>query len=185
MGLLWPLPWTTWWWKWEKSSNHLCFSLLLLVGRIELSIPCCRSFHLIKHAKSTKHWRKKVCLLHSLNMKESSMVSVRYVAFFRTLEITFNLAALEEINWFFFHMQAENIKFTLEQQMVFFARLVGHFEVADEVTPVKIDNFDWGIQLPDALHHNRVVQYLFAITRKILMMARKKQQDDLIFWSDK
>ncbi|XP_060187216.1 uncharacterized protein LOC132616664 isoform X1 [Lycium barbarum] len=38
--------------------------------------------------------------------------------------------------------RAENIKFTLEQQMVFFARLVGHFEVADEVTPVKIDNFD-------------------------------------------
>ncbi|WMV25644.1 hypothetical protein MTR67_019029 [Solanum verrucosum] len=38
--------------------------------------------------------------------------------------------------------KAENIKFTLEQQMVFFARLVGHFEVADEVTPVKIDNFD-------------------------------------------
>ncbi|CAN4103762.1 unnamed protein product [Withania somnifera] len=37
--------------------------------------------------------------------------------------------------------RAENIKFTLEQQMVFFARLVGHFEVADEVTPVKIDNF--------------------------------------------
>ncbi|XP_075093023.1 dipeptidyl-peptidase 5 [Nicotiana tabacum] len=38
--------------------------------------------------------------------------------------------------------RAENIKFTLEQQMVFFARLVGHFEVADEITPVKIDNFD-------------------------------------------
>ncbi|KAM3221531.1 hypothetical protein P3L10_020801 [Capsicum annuum] len=38
--------------------------------------------------------------------------------------------------------RAENIKFTLEQQMVFFARLVGHFEVADEVTPIKIDNFD-------------------------------------------
>ncbi|KAK1429334.1 hypothetical protein QVD17_11541 [Tagetes erecta] len=37
---------------------------------------------------------------------------------------------------------AENIKFTLEQQMVFFARLVGHFKVADEFTPVKIDNFD-------------------------------------------
>lgn len=27
--------------------------------------------------------------------------------------------------------QAENIKFTLEQQMLFFARLVGRFEVAD------------------------------------------------------
>ncbi|KAI3523037.1 hypothetical protein L1887_01092 [Cichorium endivia] len=37
---------------------------------------------------------------------------------------------------------AENIKFTLEQQMVFFARLVGHFKVADEFTPIKIDNFD-------------------------------------------
>nr|GMD89119.1 dipeptidyl-peptidase 5-like [Ipomoea batatas] len=38
--------------------------------------------------------------------------------------------------------KAENIKFTLEQQMVFFARLVGHFQVADPITPVKIDNFD-------------------------------------------
>ncbi|XP_034674851.1 uncharacterized protein LOC117906029 isoform X1 [Vitis riparia] len=38
--------------------------------------------------------------------------------------------------------KAENIKFTLEQQMVFFARLVGHFKVADEITPIKIDNFD-------------------------------------------
>ncbi|XP_068641443.1 uncharacterized protein [Aristolochia californica] len=38
--------------------------------------------------------------------------------------------------------KAENIKFTLEQQMVFFARLVGHFQVADEITPIKIDNFD-------------------------------------------
>ncbi|KAJ0848829.1 putative bleomycin hydrolase transcription factor WD40-like family [Helianthus annuus] len=37
---------------------------------------------------------------------------------------------------------AENIKFTLEQQMVFFARLVGHFKVADEFKSVKIDNFD-------------------------------------------
>ena len=40
-------------------------------------------------------------------------------------------------------MQAENIKFTLEQQMVFFARLVGHFNVADDINPIKIDNFDW------------------------------------------
>lgn len=39
-------------------------------------------------------------------------------------------------------VQAENIKFTLEQQMVFFARLVGHFDVADEINPIKIDNFD-------------------------------------------
>ncbi|KAK6245298.1 hypothetical protein SCA6_008388 [Theobroma cacao] len=38
--------------------------------------------------------------------------------------------------------KAENIKFTLEQQMVFFARLVGRFNVADEITPIKIDNFD-------------------------------------------
>jgi hypothetical protein len=38
--------------------------------------------------------------------------------------------------------QAENIKFTLEQQMVFFARLVGQFKVADEITPIKIENFD-------------------------------------------
>lgn len=38
--------------------------------------------------------------------------------------------------------QAENIKFTLEQQMVFFARLIGHFNVADPITPIKIDNFD-------------------------------------------
>ncbi|KAI3687976.1 hypothetical protein L1987_81682 [Smallanthus sonchifolius] len=37
---------------------------------------------------------------------------------------------------------AENIKFTLEQQMVFFARLVVHFKVADEFTSIKIDNFD-------------------------------------------
>ncbi|XP_044475519.1 uncharacterized protein LOC123203274 isoform X2 [Mangifera indica] len=38
--------------------------------------------------------------------------------------------------------KAENIKFTLEQQMVFFARLVGHFNVADDISPIKIDNFD-------------------------------------------
>ncbi|XP_068494908.1 dipeptidyl-peptidase 5-like [Phaseolus vulgaris] len=38
--------------------------------------------------------------------------------------------------------KAENIKFTLEQQMVFFARLVGHFNVADDITPIKIHNFD-------------------------------------------
>lgn len=38
--------------------------------------------------------------------------------------------------------KAENIKFTLEQQMVFFARTVGHFEVADEITPIRIENFD-------------------------------------------
>jgi hypothetical protein len=38
--------------------------------------------------------------------------------------------------------QAENIKFTLEQEMVFFARLVGKFKVADDITPIKIENFD-------------------------------------------
>ncbi|KAI4321540.1 hypothetical protein MLD38_034908 [Melastoma candidum] len=38
--------------------------------------------------------------------------------------------------------KAENIIFTLEQQMVFFARLIGHFNVADDITPIKIDNFD-------------------------------------------
>ncbi|WOL19985.1 hypothetical protein Cni_G28787 [Canna indica] len=38
--------------------------------------------------------------------------------------------------------KAENIKFTLEQQMVFFARLVGHFNIADPISPIKIDNFD-------------------------------------------
>ncbi|GFY89983.1 alpha/beta-Hydrolases superfamily protein [Actinidia rufa] len=38
--------------------------------------------------------------------------------------------------------KAENIKSTLEQQMVFFARTVGHFTVADEIIPIQIDNFD-------------------------------------------
>lgn len=38
--------------------------------------------------------------------------------------------------------KAENIKFTLEQQMLFFARTIGHFDVADPITPIKIDNFD-------------------------------------------
>uniref|UniRef100_A0ACD5VBD1 Uncharacterized protein n=1 Tax=Avena sativa TaxID=4498 RepID=A0ACD5VBD1_AVESA len=38
--------------------------------------------------------------------------------------------------------KAENIKFTLEQVMLFFARLVGRFMVADDITPIKIDNFD-------------------------------------------
>lgn len=39
-------------------------------------------------------------------------------------------------------LQAENIKFALEQQMMFFARLVGKFQVADDISPIKIDNFD-------------------------------------------
>ncbi|XP_034590034.1 dipeptidyl-peptidase 5 isoform X1 [Setaria viridis] len=38
--------------------------------------------------------------------------------------------------------KAENIKFTLEQEMMFFARLVGKFKVADDITPIKIENFD-------------------------------------------
>ncbi|KAF3547462.1 hypothetical protein DY000_02010677 [Brassica cretica] len=38
--------------------------------------------------------------------------------------------------------KAENIKYTLEQQMVFFARVVGGFQVADDISPLKIDNFD-------------------------------------------
>ncbi|KAI3889806.1 hypothetical protein MKX03_033844 [Papaver bracteatum] len=38
--------------------------------------------------------------------------------------------------------KAENIKHTLEQQMMFFARLIAHFKVADEITPIKIDNLD-------------------------------------------
>lgn len=38
--------------------------------------------------------------------------------------------------------KAENIKFTLEQQMVFFSRTIGNFEVADDITPIKIENFD-------------------------------------------
>ncbi|XP_021999078.1 uncharacterized protein LOC110895990 [Helianthus annuus] len=33
--------------------------------------------------------------------------------------------------------KAENIIFTLEQQMVFFARLVGNFKVADGIVPIK------------------------------------------------
>ncbi|KAJ3700209.1 hypothetical protein LUZ61_003914 [Rhynchospora tenuis] len=38
--------------------------------------------------------------------------------------------------------KAENIKFTYEQQMLFFSRLVGHFDLADDITPIKIENFD-------------------------------------------
>lgn len=38
--------------------------------------------------------------------------------------------------------KAKNIRFTLEQQMMFFARLVGHFKVADNIAPIRIDNFD-------------------------------------------
>jgi dipeptidyl aminopeptidase/acylaminoacyl peptidase len=38
--------------------------------------------------------------------------------------------------------KAENIRNTLEQEMVFFARLIGGFQVADDITPIKIDNYD-------------------------------------------
>lgn len=38
--------------------------------------------------------------------------------------------------------QAENIVFTLEQTMLFFARVVGKFELHDKISPIKIDNFD-------------------------------------------
>ena len=36
----------------------------------------------------------------------------------------------------------KNIKFTLEQQMVFFVGLVGRFKVVDEITLIKVDNFE-------------------------------------------
>ncbi|XP_049935839.1 uncharacterized protein LOC116262241 isoform X3 [Nymphaea colorata] len=38
--------------------------------------------------------------------------------------------------------KAENIRFTLEQQMVFFARVLGNMQVVDEISPIHIDNFD-------------------------------------------
>lgn len=38
--------------------------------------------------------------------------------------------------------KAENIRNTLEQQMTFLARLVGGFQVADDIVPVKVENFD-------------------------------------------
>ncbi|KAK3025622.1 hypothetical protein RJ639_042120 [Escallonia herrerae] len=38
--------------------------------------------------------------------------------------------------------KADNIKNTLEQEMVFFARTVGRFKVGDEITPIRIENFD-------------------------------------------
>ena len=43
-------------------------------------------------------------------------------------------------NWGF--LQAEKIRNTLEQEMVFFARLVGGFQVADSIIPIKVDYFD-------------------------------------------
>lgn len=39
-------------------------------------------------------------------------------------------------------LQAENIRHSLEQEMTFFARVIGGFEVADDIVPIKIDNFD-------------------------------------------
>ncbi|CAM6087845.1 unnamed protein product [Calypogeia fissa] len=39
-------------------------------------------------------------------------------------------------------LKAENIKNTLEQEMTFFARLIGGFRVADDITPIHIDNYD-------------------------------------------
>lgn len=73
------------------------------------------------------------------------MVFVRYVYIIYIcvcvctlkLFLLYKFSLLRKLN-----AQAENIKFTLEQQMLFFARLVGHFTVADEITPLKIDNFD-------------------------------------------
>lgn len=38
--------------------------------------------------------------------------------------------------------KAENIRHSLEQEMTFFARVIGGFEVADDIVPIKIDNFD-------------------------------------------
>lgn len=38
--------------------------------------------------------------------------------------------------------KAENIKYTLEQEMVFFARVFGGFTVADNIQPVHVDNLD-------------------------------------------
>ncbi|EFJ36425.1 hypothetical protein SELMODRAFT_78836 [Selaginella moellendorffii] len=37
--------------------------------------------------------------------------------------------------------KAENIKYTLEQEMLFFARLIGGFLPADKIDPVHVDNF--------------------------------------------
>lgn len=59
------------------------------------------------------------------------------------------------------YAQAENIKYTLEQQMVFFARLVGKHTVADDIIPVKVDNLDW---LGDWLGGVKAILELFAAT---------------------
>lgn len=45
-------------------------------------------------------------------------------------------------DWNGWGWQAENIRNTLEQQMTFFARLVGGFQVADDIAPMRVDNFD-------------------------------------------
>lgn len=71
------------------------------------------------------------------------MVSVRYSALLSDFKesifllVVGSLCILTKLC-----MQAENIKFTLEQQMVFFARLVGKFTVADDITPIKVYNLD-------------------------------------------
>ncbi|BBN00021.1 hypothetical protein MPTK1_1g25790 [Marchantia polymorpha subsp. ruderalis] len=39
-------------------------------------------------------------------------------------------------------LKAENIKHQLEQEMTFFARLIGGFKMAEEVTPLRIENYD-------------------------------------------
>jgi dipeptidyl aminopeptidase/acylaminoacyl peptidase len=39
-------------------------------------------------------------------------------------------------------LKAENIKNTLEQEIVFFARMIGGFQVAENITPVYVDNYD-------------------------------------------
>ncbi|XP_074582427.1 dipeptidyl-peptidase 5-like [Curcuma longa] len=82
-----------------------------------------------------------VILFHGLNDKVVPPVHARMIhKALKDKGLPVALVEYEgEQHWF---GKPENIKFTLEQQMVFFARLVGHFEVADPITPIKIDNFD-------------------------------------------
>ena len=75
----------------------------------------------------------------SWSTKESNTVFERYVfVIIGVMKSAFS----PKVALTYYLNQAENIKFTLEQQMVFFARLVGHFKVADDITPIPIDNFD-------------------------------------------
>lgn len=109
----------------------------------------CRLSLLIKHEESILHWRRKGCLLLLWSTREKGMVFGRYASekgYYFTAATT-----LQTNNYWLIYstshvMQAETIKFTLEQQMVFLARMVGHFDVADEITPIRIDNFDWGVR---------------------------------------